>query len=474
MEGGYIFNIFELFLGCKCDHFYNNHEKNNDYINSLYERIRINEKFFGTLSLCGSTYYEKNDEFKNIKEFQNQKMIYETHDKEDWLKKEYIIDAGGHAYNILKTMEINISNSMETCKFLIISNPHGKGDYIGSGIELRKLEEIIEKKFGKNNIDQYKDIIDKNKGEHHEKNKGEHHEKNKGEDHEKNDDKDQEFTNTGLIYMPLEYFKDWFERASICYTHYDCLNYTLDINDELEYLYIYKIKSNSEQLFTCQICFPSKRAHRNEIVELSVSLQIDEDEIKDKINILLFNYKCSIKIMQNNENFDTIENPYFSEDEDDDSSIKEIKTIINNGEYIIMIYMESSFNKCVARFLSQYEIEIMLINKISKRELEKNFEIDKIRDLFENTDYDIYNKLINPKNVQNLIPLKYKANDFLPGMRKYYLHFEKLAKEKRLKDLKPEDAIFSISQEGNAYYYEIMDPGNMVKIFGREKKDVER
>jgi hypothetical protein len=144
------------------------------------------------------------------------KKIY---DKKDCLEKNYIEkDKDGHAYNILKTHEMTIkSSAFKQCKFLIISNPHGKGsELIGSGIELKKIKEILMKNFGENNENQFEKIIEIN----------------------------DKYEETGLIYMPLEYFKEWAYCSSICYTHFDCLNYSLNINNEYENLYIYKIKLN--------------------------------------------------------------------------------------------------------------------------------------------------------------------------------------------------------------------------------------
>ena len=154
IEGGNISDIFELFLGCKCDYFQNILKTNNVSINDLYERIKINEKFYGNLSLCGSNYYLL---YKNYKDEMEQSKY--TYDKKECLKKGKIkLDIYGHAYNIRKTHEIvirpynngkNNLNYFSNVKFLIISNPHGKeSDLIGSGIELKKIEEILYNKFG--------------------------------------------------------------------------------------------------------------------------------------------------------------------------------------------------------------------------------------------------------------------------------------------------------------------------------------
>ena len=447
IKGGYNDNIFELFLGCKCDCYQN--IKNDDvFINSLYERIKLNEKFCGQLTLCGSNYYNIETNFSS--EMKQNKYIF---DKKECLRKGKIKFSSGHAYNILKTKEIIVKPyndgkknyyAFNKVKFLIISNPHGKeSELIGSGIELKKISEILNKKFGEKNRAQYKDILDINKKYEDDEGKG-----------------------TGIIYMPLDYFKEWSEDVSVCYAHYDCLNYTLDINNELECLYIYKIRSKNRQYFTCQICFPSYRAHYKECDELYILFEIDGNKIYE-VKKPLFYSTCGIKII-NSENFSNVEKPYFSDDLDF-SSIKEIKTVLENGEYIIMIYMESTFNKCVLRFLSEDEIKINLINKIPKGRNNKTFafnSLDDIQKLFNNYDYITYYNLIN-KNKKKIISYDIKPKDFLFGIRQHYLYLKELSKKL---NIKPEDAIYSISQDGNAYNYSIIDPNTMIKMFGKKKE----
>ena len=71
---------------------------------------------------------------------------------------------------------------MSKLKFLIISNPHGKGSsLIETGIELKRIKGFIEKKFGVKNKALYSYYLKKN----------------------------EQYKDTGLIYMPLEYFKEW-------------------------------------------------------------------------------------------------------------------------------------------------------------------------------------------------------------------------------------------------------------------------
>ena len=117
IEGGYRANIFELFLGCKCQSFNNN----DDNIEKIYQSIKKNEKSFGTLSLCDSKFYDILDYniYKNSENFIKKNAI------NDRLIRE---SSNSHAYKIVKTLEIeNRSNEgkYDPFKILIISNSHG-------------------------------------------------------------------------------------------------------------------------------------------------------------------------------------------------------------------------------------------------------------------------------------------------------------------------------------------------------------
>ena len=140
------------------------------------------------------------------------------------------------------------------------------------------------------------------------------------------------------------------------------LDYTLVI-DELECLYIYKIKSQKSQYFTCQVCFPSLRAHRKEIEQMNILLELERKKEYENNELFFYSF-CGIKIIKKG-NFSNVEKPYFY-DIYDNFSFKEIKIKLQVGEYIIMVYIESSFNKGVLRLLSEEEIKIQLINKIPK------------------------------------------------------------------------------------------------------------
>ena len=150
IEGGIRSNIFELFLGCSTIPF------GSDNINSLYESVKENKHYFGTLTLCGSQCYEIND--NNIV---NERK---TFNKENALNQNKIIKNGFHAYKILKTYKIclrSITNEFKTCDFFIISNTHGKySNLIQTGIELAKIEEILKGTFGPENKSQYQHILD--------------------------------------------------------------------------------------------------------------------------------------------------------------------------------------------------------------------------------------------------------------------------------------------------------------------------
>ena len=57
-----------------------------------------------------------------------------------------------------------------------------------------------------------------------------------------------------------------------------------------------------------------------------------------------------------------------------------------------------------------------------------------------------------------------KEGDFLPGIKEYYNHFKKLAE---VKGLSPEDAINSITIEGETTFYDIIDKNSYQKIYKR-------
>ena len=463
IEGGRRINIFELFLGCKCDSF--NHKKNNNNeINSLFKSIKENENTFGTLSLCGSETYEINDEsiLKDSK-------IY---NKNEALNKGLITKKGNHSYKIVKTLEIyplnkdyedDKYNKYDTCKFLIISNPHGKDSkFIQTGVELKEIEKILEQKFGSDNKDQYQFILDKNE--------------KYGYDDINNKN------GTGIIYMPLEYFKNWSYNSTVCIPHYGCLSYYCNIKDELECLYIYKIKLNKSQLFTSQVCFQSFRAHRDNFDKVKVILNIGKESKIIKNELLLFYIFCGIKIIKNNKdnnNYEIIKNYFSYNDDSDKSSIKEINCSLEKGEYFIIIYPESSINEAVIRFLSEKEINIKLINKINKGELKNIYNYDSTEKIFKDifgyhishyknyyyNELGLYLNFLKLKENVNLIS-HFKKEDFLPGIKEYYQNFRALAESK---GLAPEDAIYSISQEGETFFYDIIDPYTMNKIYGQRK-----
>ena len=141
--------------------------------------------------------------------------------------------------------------------------------------------------------------------------------------------------------MPLEYFQKWQYCTSVCNPHHGCFSYTFDIKNELGCLYIFKIKINKEQLFTCQVCFPNYRVHKHEIKKIGIKCQL-KDELMVQKKILLYYMLCGIKIIKNNETLDIIKNyeNYYNRDENDLSSIKEVNISLEKGEYFIMIYPE--------------------------------------------------------------------------------------------------------------------------------------
>ena len=137
-----------------------------------------------------------------------------------------------------------------------------------------------------------------------------------------------------------------------------------------------------------------------------------------------------------------------------------------------MLYLESSLNEATIRFLSEDNIIINLINKINKNELRIKYNLT--------STFEIYNKIFNTDNKENIYKIfldkkiianpkkiDFKKEEFLPGMREHYMNFKQLAEAK---GLTKEDAIYSISEEGDAYFYDIIEPKTMNKIFGRKIK----
>ena len=432
IEGGYGKYIFELFLGCKCDYFKDPYD-----INSVFYSIKANEKYFGTLSLSSSQYYSYDVE--DIEKLKN------DFNREEALNNNIIIKDGFHLYNIKITLEM-FSKETDSFKCLIISNPHGENsDLYGSGIELKKIEEILQNKFGLENKNKYEFILNANI----------------------------RYPETGIIYMPLEYYKEWSDSTTVCYPHYSCLSYIYNIKNELECLYVFKIHLSEEQLFTCQVCFQSYRAHRDiidGIKSFSINIEGKEKNLMDDWNLLLYYSFCGIKIIKDNENSNKNKKYYSYDDEYDRSSIKELNAILEQGDYFVIIYPESSINEGIIRFLSEDRIDIILKNKINKSKLKNVYNLDKTEqifsEIFKNDNYNCKQFLKSDSSV-NFHSNSIKEEIFLPGIKEYYMHFKKLAV---IKDLSPEDAIYSITKEGNAYYYDIIEPYTLAKIFrGRYK-----
>ena len=279
--------------------------------------------------------------------------------------------------------------------------------------------------------------------------------------------------------MPLEYYKDWADNTSICYCHYDCISYTNNINNKLECLYIYKIKLNDRQFFSCQILLPSLRAHDYEMNKINIKLKRDDKEIIS-INIRLYYCLYGIKIIKNDENLNFVENSFSDIKENNFSCIREVNTILEKGEYFIFTYLESSLEKNSIRFLCEKKIEVNLMNIIDKEELENKYELktnDKIDSIFVKHNQELYKKFLAKNNNEALnSQLEFKKEVFLPGVKQCYLHFKELINElnnlsNKGRDLSPNDAIYSISPEGDSYTYDILDPNSMNKIFSENLKD---
>ena len=167
---------------------------------------------------------------------------------------------------------------------------------------------------------------------------------------------------------------------------------------------------------------------------------------------------------------DTIDT-LFSHENKEDSSLKEINKYLEGGEYIIMIYLEHSHNEAVIRFLCENDIDIYLIDKIDKDKLMYNYDLDlteKIINIIFDSEDEYYKELLDKEKIKLPKKVSFSKEDFLPGMRDIYINFKKIANSLKLKS---DEAIFSVSEEGEAVFYEIIDPSSMNKIFGRKIKN---
>ena len=288
--------------------------------------------------------------------------------------------------------------------------------------------------------------------------------------------------------MPLKYYQEWSTHTAICIPHYDCISYIYNLKNELGFLYVFKIILKEKQSFTCQVCFHSYRVSRNKIDINDNISEIDYNINEDKKNIMFKNI-CGIKIIKNDENLKVIKNYCSKEKDYDYSSIKEINSLLEMGEYFIMIYPESPLNECIIRFLVDKNIEIKEIKKFDILQKNKNLLsqytkeqiniinlINSTENIFEYLfDYGYYYnnnsqnyKVFLNSNGNNKIKIKCKKENYLPGIKRYYLHFKALAESK---NLDPEDAIYSISQEGETTFYDILDNIALNKIYGEREKN---
>jgi hypothetical protein len=146
-------------------------------------------------------------------------------------------------------------------------------------------------------------------------------------------------------------------------------------------------------------------------------------------------------------------------------------------------YPESLLNPCpcVLRFLSEKDIKVSLIDKIDKDKFnDKNFYYSTYDEIFSRLFYDNnsndYKQFLNPDNKEIF---EIQPEIFLPGIKEFYSHFKTLFDNKykelnpessEFKELNPEDAIYKINKKGEAYYYDIIEPYSLNKIFkGRIK-----
>ena len=457
--GGNRLYIFELFLGASSKYF-NTASDNSE--EEILKSINRNENYFGTLSLCGSEYYRKTEDL--IKKINNNEINPENYDKRSLLNQNLISKNGRHAYCILKSFEIqnncneNIEfnlNKSNSYKFLVIFNPHGKeSNLIGSGIELNEIEKIINDKFGQNS-NQCQFVIENNK----------------------------KYKDTGVIVMPIDYFINWSYGVSVCKPHFGYENHK--IKGESEYLYVFKLEITEEQAISSQICFHSYRAHRNEIDKINIYIKGNEldnqNERKKKFLLekLLLNYNyCGFLMIKSDgeqKEFNIIKKKIFI-DENSKGSIMEINKKLKNGIYFIMMYIESSIDKCVINFFSEKELKsIQLINKfdIKKKDVnifEKytNEQKSIISSIKSNKTEDIINILFDEKNYRYFlnsskkVEIEFTQKVHFPLIKEYYSHFKKISETLKLN---PDDAIFRISDDGEAQFYDVIEPRTFETIF---------
>ena len=215
IEGGQSKNIFELFIGSTGDFI----DSKGCDADKLYKAIKENEKDFGTLSPCGAKYYKKTKELK--KQIDQKQISEKDYSRNELINRGLLKQNGGHAYRIIQTKEFQKNNKGETYKFIIISNPRGKGDLLESGIELNEIKKYFKPQS------QYISDINNN------------------------------YEKIGIIYMPIEYYLKWSKYTALCHPAYDCISYEYDIKNQLQFLYVFKIKLTEKQRIACQTCFQS-------------------------------------------------------------------------------------------------------------------------------------------------------------------------------------------------------------------------
>ena len=174
INGGRSYEVLNKILGTSCGRMFNNK------MEILTQKYREQEKkeieFINNLS-----YENKNDPDIIVEEIKN-----------SFKKTCPIITAainmgnGGHAYSILGTYSVeNPNNPYEVKEFIILKNPWR------SGSKDKEREKIIEKEINKT-VDLFMDIKRINK----------------------------KYEDTGVFYMPMEYFKKWFRDVTICLPDY--------------------------------------------------------------------------------------------------------------------------------------------------------------------------------------------------------------------------------------------------------------
>ena len=195
---------------------------------------------------------------------------------------------GGHAYSILGTCSKKNNKTGKVQDFVILKNPWRAGDDIMEKINMPKIEEQI------NGLDEIKEI---NKNHY----------------------------NTGVFYMPREYFEGWFRDLTICKPDYQKF-----FPKVYESLNLHRAISEFYNIDPNNIFFESNQG--SEVVKTDIKSKENLDCLKKIIQIsnsqFAFVYdKQELKDIWSTKNIDSKSSNYYSFFQDKNSSTLQLKTI---------------------------------------------------------------------------------------------------------------------------------------------------